>query len=156
MTLKDAYLVARKLTEMSTTGEDFLAGERNGIIIIERWDDMDSYAMSIEEAIQYANVFIGDAKKKIELAANFLATQTEDGFIVTKRKENVTAAWLAQDHVRVTIRDLKYEGPITSISNNGFELDHRWEFGWEKAGTFQYIEVDNEQIRKATTCTGLL
>lgn len=77
MTLKDAQQIAAELTEMSTTGEDFLAGEINGGITIDRWDDTESYVMSVEDAIQYADVFIQDGIKKVKLARKFLEERDE-------------------------------------------------------------------------------
>ncbi len=47
--------IANELTEMSTTGEDFLAGQE---VVIERYDDEDLVdTMTIEHAIDYASVF---------------------------------------------------------------------------------------------------
>jgi len=54
MTLTDATILAAKLTDMSTTGEDFLAGDMDGKIIIERYKGTKLCAqMTIKEAKQY-------------------------------------------------------------------------------------------------------
>ena len=59
MDLEQAKEIAEELTEMSTTGEDFLAGEmEDGKIVIERYSDENcEEQMTPTEAIRYARKF---------------------------------------------------------------------------------------------------
>ena len=72
MTLHEARDIAKQLNDMSTTGEDFLAGH-NGEVVIERWLDKESLdIMAPQEAIAYALAFAADGAKKCLDALEFL------------------------------------------------------------------------------------
>ena len=73
ISFEQAEDLAAALTEMSTTGEDFLAGEIDGEIIISRYDGEGLEAdMTPEEAIHYATIFAYNGAKKCRMAVEFL------------------------------------------------------------------------------------
>ena len=75
MDLGKAKQIAGQLTEISTTGEDFLAGEMDdGKIVIERYSDENcEEVMPVAEAIKYAGIFAIDGAVKCRNALTFLA-----------------------------------------------------------------------------------
>ncbi len=79
MTLKEAKELAETLTEMSTTGEDFLAGKSNEEIVIERYfDDKLQDLMTVSEAVAYARTFAIDGASKCQMALEFLVENDTD------------------------------------------------------------------------------
>lgn len=74
MSLVKAKQIAEALTEMSTTGADFLEGEmEDGRIVIERYSGEGlEEQMTIEGAIQYAGVFALGGATKCHDALTFL------------------------------------------------------------------------------------
>ena len=79
MTLTEAEILAAKLTDMSTTGDDFLAGDIDGDIIIERYindsgniEDVVCKPMTIYEAVNYAYIVASDGITKCQMALELL------------------------------------------------------------------------------------
>ena len=82
MTFEEAELLAQQLTEMATTGEDFLAGDSDGEIVIDRHlagrkPELED-RMTIPESIEYARVFASDGATKCCEALRFLTKHDTD------------------------------------------------------------------------------
>lgn len=82
-TLQKAWDLAKALTDMATTGEDFLAGHTGEEIVIERYlpgkegkELVDQ--MTVDEAIAYTRVFAIDGATKCQMALEFLVENDTD------------------------------------------------------------------------------
>jgi hypothetical protein len=73
MTYEEAKEIAAELTEMSTTGEDFLAGrQENATIFIEAYLDNQLRELPVDDAINYASIFALGGATKACVALQFL------------------------------------------------------------------------------------